>query len=82
MKYWSLPFQVDAEQWTDIDDPPMGIHDPWTTTGTGTVYGYLPTPTGDILAWVNCYVVRFPSGAVSALSEEEFKRRFNTKDVT
>lgn len=80
MRYWSRPFEVDAERWTDVDDPPFGIHDIFTVNG-GKAHGYLPTPNGDILAWLDCYAVRFPSGAISALSEEEFNRRFVTAET-
>ena len=80
MIYWSRPFEVDVEQWTDIDDPPMGIHDVWRT-GEGTVYGYLPTPTGDKMAWLNCYVVLYPSGDLNAFDEDELNLRFQPTEI-
>ena len=81
MKYWSRPFQVDAEQWTDPDNPPMGIHDVWQLSG-GSWYGYLPSPIGDKLAALGQFIVKYPSGDVMALSEDEFNRRFQPRDDT
>ena len=78
MKYLSRAFEVEAEQWTDLNRPPFGIHDIWTS-GSNVIYGYLPTPSGDKLAWLECFIVKYPSGDVLAMSPEEFNLRFTAK---
>jgi hypothetical protein len=79
VKYQSRSFEVEATRWDDRTAPPPGVHDIWLTHGA-SVYGYLSTPTGDKIAWLGCWVIEYPSGDKIALSDEEFRLRFNVEE--
>ena len=75
MRYLTRAVPVDIEHWTDVENPPPGVHDLFFIPGEQPA-GYLSTHEGDKIVHLGDHIVYYPDGHRESMSLQEIAARF------